>query len=94
MPEILPFTFGRISGIILVEVIDMDIEQELLRFCNNVRARRLALGLSLPELAARSGVSQRCLRTLEGNVLPRRLMLSQVAGLARALGCQPYELFQ
>ena len=71
----------------------MDIEQELLRFCHNVRARRLALGLSLPALAARSGVSERCLRTLDGNVLPRRLMLGQVADLARALGCQPYELF-
>lgn len=72
----------------------MDIEEELLRFCNNVRARRLALGLSLPALAARSGVSERCLRMLEGHVLPRRLMLSQVADLARALGCKPYELFQ
>lgn len=64
------------------------------RFCQKVRALRAAQGLSVPALSAQSGVPLDLLRQMEQNTLPDDFPVEYIFDLARALGCQAFELCQ
>ena len=68
-------------------------EFELL-FCSNILALRAAQNLSISELSAKSGVPVSILQQMEQTTLPDDFLVEHIFDLARALGCQAYELCQ
>jgi len=65
-----------------------------LLFCSNILALCAAQDLSIPELSAKSGVPLDLLCQMEQNTLADDFLVEHVFDLARALGCQAYELCQ
>lgn len=63
-------------------------------FLNNVCQRREKMGISIAELARRSGVPLAILEKLEQGVLPAEMMAHHTWMLAEAFGCEIYELFE
>jgi predicted transcriptional regulator len=61
------------------------------RFCRNIRSRRLELGLTQAQLAAKMGVQQPIIARLEaGGSAPT---LDTVESVAKSLGLSPEALF-
>ncbi|MCI8553180.1 MAG: helix-turn-helix domain-containing protein [Lawsonibacter sp.] len=52
------------------------------------------MGISVAELARRSGVPPAILEKLEQGVLPAEMMAHHTWMLAEAFGCEIYELFE
>jgi len=72
----------------------MSIEENINLFCNKAKELRKQKGISLEELAERSGVAQDMLEQLEQNILPEEMMVDDAISLARAFGCKVHELFE
>lgn len=72
----------------------MSIQENKRKFCNNVKALRRKQNLTLEELSQRSGVALEMLESLERGEIPEEMMVDDAFDLARAFGCEPYELFQ
>lgn len=72
----------------------MSIEENKRKFCNNVNAQRKKQNLISGELSQRSGVPLEMLEALERGEIPEEMMVEDAFGLARAFGCEVYELFQ
>lgn len=64
------------------------------KFCKKVSEIRLCKNISLEELSQRSGVPLEMLEALERGEIPEEMMVEDAFGLARAFGCEVYELFQ
>lgn len=60
-------------------------------FCTKIRGRRLELGITQAELAARTGYSQKQISELEGGAFPSSE--DRIIALARALETTPNYLF-
>lgn len=63
-------------------------------FCKNVHWRQKEAGMSNLELSRRSGVPPEMLEALERGEIPEEMMVDDAFDLARAFGCEVYELFQ
>lgn len=63
-------------------------------FCGKVSELRLHENISLEELSRRSGVPLEMLEALERGEIPEEMMVDDAFDLARAFGCEVYELFQ
>lgn len=72
-------------------MVPVPISEDLEAFCREVRRRREALGLTLDDLAKRSGLTPNYIGTIE-NVL-RDPSLSTARNLAKGLGVPLGELF-
>ena len=72
----------------------MEITKYIETFCNNIHRLRERAGMSLDELAERSGIPLNMLEQLEQNILPEEMMVDDAFNLAKVFGCKVYELFQ
>ena len=63
-------------------------------FIHNVRQRREAMGISVPELARRSGLPLAMLEELDLGIIPESMMVTDAWKLAEAFGCELAELFR
>lgn len=63
-------------------------------FCHNICQRREKSGITLSELAQRSGVSLEILEALDQDEIPEEMMVDNTIDLAKVFGCEPHELFQ
>ena len=72
----------------------MSAETDKNLFLNNVCQRREKMGISVAELARRSGVPPAILEKLEQGVLPTEMMAHHTWMLAEAFGCEISELFE
>lgn len=72
----------------------MNAEESKEVFIHNVRQRREAEGISISELARRSGVPLTMLEELERGVLPKRMMVDDAWRLSKVFGCELHELFR
>lgn len=72
----------------------LNIEKYSFQFCENLHRLRIQENLSLEELARRSGVPLAMLEQLEQNTVPEGMMVGHAIDLARALWCDPGQLFE
>lgn len=72
----------------------MEITKYIETFCNNIHRLRERAGMSLGELAERSGIPLNMLEQLEQNILPEEMMVDDACALARVLQCELYELLK
>lgn len=63
-------------------------------FWQKVHTLRTTQDLSISELSAQSGVPLDLLRQMEQNILSDDFLVEHIFDLARALGCQAFELCQ
>lgn len=63
-------------------------------FIDNVRQRREQEGISMSELARRSGLPLEMLEALDRREIPQTMMVSDAFRLAAVFGCELTELFQ
>lgn len=69
-------------------------EEIKLLICKKICRLCKERGLSLEELSAKSGVPMDILGPVEQNILTDDFLVEHIFDLARALGCQAYELCQ
>ena len=72
----------------------MEITKYIETFCNNIHRLRERAGMSLDELAERSGITLNMLEQLEQSILPEEMMVDDACALARVLQCELYELLK
>lgn len=72
----------------------MSVEDAKKVFIHNVRQRREAMGISVPELARRGGLSPAMLEELDRGAVPESMMVDDAWKLAEVFGCEPEELFR
>ena len=63
-------------------------------FTDNIRKRRKAMGLSLANLAQRSGLPPKILEALDQDMIPEEMMVDDVFALADVFQCKAHELFE
>lgn len=72
----------------------MSAEESKEVFIYNVRQRREAEGISISELARRSGVPLTMLEELDRGVVPESMMVDDAWRLSKVFGCELAELFR
>ncbi len=63
-------------------------------FVIKIRELRKEKGVTIEELADKSGVSLMLLKQLEQNILPEEMMADDAIRLAKVFGCKIDELFE
>ena len=72
----------------------MSIQEYTKIFCRNIYCQQKKAELSTLGLSRRSGLPLKMLEELEKGVIPKEMMVEDAFDLARAFGCEVYELFQ
>lgn len=72
----------------------MSAEESKKVFIHNVRQKREAMGISVPELARRGGLSPAMLEELDRGAVPESMTVDDAWKLAEVFSCEPEELFR
>ena len=93
MPYILPLTFGRIYGILLLEVMDLKNDTQIVVFCQNIKKLREKNGLSEKEMAKILGIGAISLEKIEQGIIPYRTGVKLIFNISQHFGIEPHKLF-